>query len=164
MAELLPHSAAAIAKRTEVQQLVRAQVDAAEQLVLSDMHGTTEPPPRRAPSRPPTRQPSGGAASAGAAPQAMQELLERLRGLQPKEKDVERADKMEHVLATMMGKLEQLSERFGGLEASVKEGHAEALADRQRLHAKLDDLLTGCLLYTSPSPRDRTRSRMPSSA
>jgi len=25
-------------------------------------------------------------------------------------------------------------------------------------------LLTFCLLYTSPSPRDRTRSRMPSSA
>ena len=24
--------------------------------------------------------------------------------------------------------------------------------------------LKGCLLYTSPSPRDRTRSRMPSSA
>jgi len=26
------------------------------------------------------------------------------------------------------------------------------------------DRLTNCLLYTSPSPRDRTRSRMPSSA
>ena len=26
------------------------------------------------------------------------------------------------------------------------------------------DPITGCLLYTSPSPRDRTRSRMPSSA
>ena len=26
------------------------------------------------------------------------------------------------------------------------------------------DLALGCLLYTSPSPRDRTRSRMPSSA
>ena len=26
------------------------------------------------------------------------------------------------------------------------------------------DLFTSCLLYTSPSPRDRTRSRMPSSA
>ena len=26
------------------------------------------------------------------------------------------------------------------------------------------DALKGCLLYTSPSPRDRTRSRMPSSA
>ena len=27
-----------------------------------------------------------------------------------------------------------------------------------------NDLLSLCLLYTSPSPRDRTRSRMPSSA
>ena len=27
-----------------------------------------------------------------------------------------------------------------------------------------DDLSSICLLYTSPSPRDRTRSRMPSSA
>src|SRR5665811_2574555 len=31
----------------------------------------------------------------------------------------------------------------------------------QRSYA--DFLSTGCLLYTSPSPRDRTRSRMPSS-
>ena len=29
---------------------------------------------------------------------------------------------------------------------------------------KLIDQLTGCLLYTSPSPRDATLSRMPSSA
>ena len=28
----------------------------------------------------------------------------------------------------------------------------------------LEGLLNSCLLYTSPSPRDRTRSRMPSSA
>ena len=28
----------------------------------------------------------------------------------------------------------------------------------------LNNMSTGCLLYTSPSPRDRTRSRMPSSA
>ena len=27
-----------------------------------------------------------------------------------------------------------------------------------------DEVYTNCLLYTSPSPRDRTRSRMPSSA
>ena len=26
------------------------------------------------------------------------------------------------------------------------------------------EVMPGCLLYTSPSPRDRTRSRMPSSA
>ena len=28
----------------------------------------------------------------------------------------------------------------------------------------IKDALSACLLYTSPSPRDRTRSRMPSSA
>ena len=30
--------------------------------------------------------------------------------------------------------------------------------------ATLDEMLQFCLLYTSPIPRDRTRSRMPSSA
>ena len=29
---------------------------------------------------------------------------------------------------------------------------------------QLDMIYDSCLLYTSPSPRDRTRSRMPSSA
>ena len=33
-----------------------------------------------------------------------------------------------------------------------------------RLHRFLVKQATPCLLYTSPSPRDRTRSRMPSSA
>ena len=28
----------------------------------------------------------------------------------------------------------------------------------------LEPMFSNCLLYTSPSPRDRTRSRMPSSA
>ena len=32
---------------------------------------------------------------------------------------------------------------------------------KQQTHCAL---IIGCLLYTSPSPRDRTRSRMPSSA
>ena len=30
--------------------------------------------------------------------------------------------------------------------------------------AQLEKTINNCLLYTSPSPRDRTRSRMPSSA
>ena len=34
---------------------------------------------------------------------------------------------------------------------------------RADLKAKAEELKS-CLLYTSPSPRDRTRSRMPSSA
>ena len=33
-----------------------------------------------------------------------------------------------------------------------------------RLLTNVDSPITACLLYTSPSPRDRTRSRMPSSA
>ena len=32
------------------------------------------------------------------------------------------------------------------------------------LYETVNDSIRGCLLYTSPSPRDRTRSRMPSSA
>ena len=46
-------------------------------------------------------------------------------------------------------------------------GHYEdwVLAERERLQAAyLNTLFWLCLLYTSPSPRDRTRSRMPSSA
>ena len=39
---------------------------------------------------------------------------------------------------------------------------AKAVAEKlKELETKLPE---GCLLYTSPSPRDRTRSRMPSSA
>ena len=46
-------------------------------------------------------------------------------------------------------------ESFGitGMTVSEASGYG-----RQRGHSEV------CLLYTSPSPRDRTRSRMPSSA
>ena len=43
--------------------------------------------------------------------------------------------------------------------------HWRALVVRIRVAFAADPELAGvCLLYTSPSPRDRTRSRMPSSA
>ena len=35
---------------------------------------------------------------------------------------------------------------------------------KQELNYIIEQYFKGCLLYTSPSPRDRTRSRMPSSA
>eukprot|EP00657_Telonema_sp_P-1_P001000 TRINITY_DN12108_c0_g1_i1.p1 TRINITY_DN12108_c0_g1~~TRINITY_DN12108_c0_g1_i1.p1 ORF type:complete len:101 (+),score=41.03 TRINITY_DN12108_c0_g1_i1:203-505(+) len=51
------------------------------------------------------------------------------------------------------------------------EAHLEAALVSKRRHqalmaksSKPVTRLTVCLLYTSPSPRDRTRSRMPSSA
>ena len=46
------------------------------------------------------------------------------------------------------------------VHTTVALGLACALADFQRVH----DLPLGCLLYTSPSPRDKRQSRMPSSA
>ena len=48
--------------------------------------------------------------------------------------------------------LDELPDRLQLLDA-----HAQLVADGV-------DRLGDCLLYTSPSPRDRTRSRMPSSA
>ena len=41
---------------------------------------------------------------------------------------------------------------------------AQADARGQFINASEIDALAACLLYTSPSPRDRQKSRMPSSA
>ena len=69
--------------------------------------------------------------------------------------------------------LELLSEAWGsGSEAITGTTHTITMADGVSDAARSFALtLTGsitatntCLLYTSPSPRDRTRSRMPSSA
>ena len=46
-----------------------------------------------------------------------------------------------------------------GLEPTIR-----AALDGLITPAELADRFLRCLLYTSPSPRDRTRSRMPSSA
>ena len=40
----------------------------------------------------------------------------------------------------------------------------EELLSEEVLADRVAELIKTCLLYTSPSPRDRTRSRMPSSA
>ena len=40
----------------------------------------------------------------------------------------------------------------------------EAIEEELNMIAKYEDQVEVCLLYTSPSPRDRTRSRMPSYA
>ena len=53
-----------------------------------------------------------------------------------------------------------------GAETDLDLGHYERFSGVTA--KKTDNITTGkiysCLLYTSPSPRDRTRSRMPSSA
>ena len=47
------------------------------------------------------------------------------------------------------------------IEQRVREGTSIAFAHGLNVHY---DLIKACLLYTSPSPRDRSVSRMPSSA
>ena len=48
----------------------------------------------------------------------------------------------------------------GGLGPTFDDKTLEGIAKALNLELKVNN----CLLYTSPSPRDRTRSRMPSSA
>ena len=56
-----------------------------------------------------------------------------------------------------------------GESLSTVSEYTEWLQDWLHSRGRTEDLVLsgftlGCLLYTSPSPRDRTRSRMPSSA
>ena len=48
------------------------------------------------------------------------------------------------------------------VSVKVKEGKRERIQQFEGVVISMKN--KGCLLYTSPSPRDRTRSRMPSSA
>ena len=49
-------------------------------------------------------------------------------------------------------------------DKEVAAAKAKAKAQHKRLIVDMGGNWCPCLLYTSPSPRDRTRSRMPSSA
>ena len=53
--------------------------------------------------------------------------------------------------------------RFGKEEAVIKVVEKDGKYPKGYVTIK-NELYKVCLLYTSPSPRDRTRSRMPSSA
>jgi len=60
---------------------------------------------------------------------------------------------------------------LGAIGAGVYVLERAVVTDREQIRAALDEMAAAaarqdmdCLLYTSPSPPDRTRSRMPSSA
>ena len=99
-------------------------------------------------------------------------------------KEIELEDKFENMGAQMVKQVaSQTSDEAGDgtttatvlAQAIVNEGHKAVAAGMNPMDLKrgidlavdkvLNDLKSkACLLYTSPSPRDRTRSRMPSSA
>ena len=57
------------------------------------------------------------------------------------------------------------SERFNkDLNEVINRAMTNKISKFGLICSRLGDLDKFCLLYTSPSPRDRTRSRMPSSA
>ena len=55
--------------------------------------------------------------------------------------------------------LEKVTKRFGGITAL---NQASLSVEKGEVVGLIGD--NGCLLYTSPSPRDKRQSRMPSSA
>ena len=58
-----------------------------------------------------------------------------------------------------------VKETLKGAESGHDWFHIERVFNNTLLIAKEESVhILTCLLYTSPSPRDRTRSRMPSSA
>ena len=61
--------------------------------------------------------------------------------------------------------MNRLSKKLGDSHPSTLDtmNSLAAAYRRQGMHSDAE-VLYNCLLYTSPSPRDRTRSRMPSSA
>ena len=61
----------------------------------------------------------------------------------------------------LLNQIKTISKEIGSLYKSGKAQEAEASKAQV---AEIKEKSTVCLLYTSPSPRDRQKSRMPSSA
>ena len=91
-----------------------------------------------------------------AAGEAGAEVVGEVRTQVPAEVEVVQGDGLAEDAVSQVHAGEDLRlDLLGGLDLDVR------VAGQARTGG---DELTDCLLYTSPSPRDRTRSRMPSSA
>eukprot|EP00826_Nyctotherus_ovalis_P033115 TRINITY_DN26717_c0_g2_i1.p1 TRINITY_DN26717_c0_g2~~TRINITY_DN26717_c0_g2_i1.p1 ORF type:complete len:128 (+),score=46.48 TRINITY_DN26717_c0_g2_i1:66-449(+) len=86
---------------------------------------------------------------------AMNNYYDVLKKVEPKRRRCEEEKANLEVANTQLAaKVSELNE--------IKDRVAKLREDCESLQAERNKL--ACLLYTSPSPRDRTRSRMPSSA
>ena len=66
-------------------------------------------------------------------------------------------------MAMRENQVKVLEDAIGSIIAEGSE-FADAASHAKSAYDTAPGMLKDCLLYTSPSPRDRTRSRMPSSA
>ena len=80
-------------------------------------------------------------------------------GVMPNNPDSWLQEKGQEVGREVMGKLMQAVYQADGMEAP-----ADAIGKLLPPLCVCISRIYGCLLYTSPSPRDRQKSRMPSSA
>ena len=55
-------------------------------------------------------------------------------------------------------------QRLRLIEHRLDQANSATMPSEYEFHREMLEVFNSCLLYTSPSPRDRTRSRMPSSA
>ena len=62
------------------------------------------------------------------------------------------------------GRLKSKFKKYSQIGISSGQSGAEVAKSMLSHYGISDVKIVDCLLYTSPSPRDRTRSRMPSSA
>ena len=82
----------------------------------------------------------------------------------------EKLDKQDRIDAVLFEKIESLHKDMGRATDEIKKGcerDIRLVDQRLRMMEKKMWTIAGaltCLLYTSPSPRDRQKSRMPSSA
>ena len=75
-----------------------------------------------------------------------------------------RAARLDWRYLTLEVSPENLAAAVAGMRALGFKGGNITIPHKVAVIEHLDGLSQACLLYTSPSPRDRTRSRMPSSA
>ena len=94
-------------------------------------------------------------------------MLEPLEELQQTLKDILASLPENPKLVSFQSKLQNTTQQLlelGAVNLAAIEEYDQALERKTYLDEQLDDLTAACLLYTSPSPRDRQKSRMPSSA
>ena len=96
----------------------------------------------------------------------IKETMEEIRALDEDAMESARArqdtlTKPQHSL----GILEDISVKIAGITTDfIPELNDKVIITMAGDHGITEEGVSACLLYTSPSPRDRTRSRMPSSA
>jgi len=93
---------------------------------------------------------------------AIDNLLERYE--QERWKRKKDVDRVMVDYETGLVPLEEAVEKWDSLLSSFKSQIDDIISEEWQQGCRMLADLLACLLYTSPSPRDRTRSRMPSSA